>query len=568
MQPAIFFTFFCLMVVVWGTDITSQGEEAKQPLIGTKYGKLQGKQLRVKGTDTAVNAFFGIPFAKPPIGALRFSPPEPPQPWNDVREATAYPPMCIQDLKFIDKHRELTQSEFPDLTISEDCLYLNIYTPAEVRKDDKLPVMVWIHGGGLVYGGASTFDGSALSAYENVIVVIIQYRLGTLGFFSTGDEHALGNWGFLDQVAALQWIQKNIEDFGGDPDSVTIFGESAGGASVSLLVLSPLSKGLFHKAISESGVSLFPGMFSTDEEMVVAVNKIANLTGCGLTDSAEIVNCMREKTEEEILHPFLNMGFELLPGVIDGVFLLKDPKEILAELGAHPVPYLIGVNNHETGWSMPIALNISETTLMEGFDREAVNIVTQMFGPLLSSISGFMPLLYEEYLSDIEDPYILRDTYFEMLSDYFFVFPAIQTANYHRDTGLPVYFYEFQHRASHFRDLRLDFVKADHQDEIAFIFGGPFLDHDINVLGTATDDEKDLCKTMMKYWANFARTGNPNGDGLAEWPVYDANEQYLMISLQQKIGKQLHHHRMAFWSKTVPEKINVISSQKKEHVEL
>ncbi|XP_078524430.1 fatty acyl-CoA hydrolase precursor, medium chain-like [Lissotriton helveticus] len=547
------FALLCLSINAWWEAIAAKGEKDKHPLVTTKYGQLQGTQLGVKGTDKAINAFLGVPFAKPPLGALRFSPPERPEPWNNVREATAYPPMCIQGLKYLDNAREMTQSEFPAFTISEDCLYLNIYTPADVRKDDKLPVMVWIHGGGLVHGGASTFDGSALSAYENVVVVIIQYRLGTLGFFSTGNEHAHGNWGFLDQVAALQWVQENIEPFGGDPKSVTIFGESAGGFSVSAMILSPLTKGLFHKAISQSGVSLLPNIFCGDQEKVFAVNKmIANVTGCDFTDSASIVTCMRKKTAAEILHPFLNMGLVILPVVIDGAFLLKDPKEILAELGSHPVPYLIGINNHEMGWSIPLSLNISKTTLKEGFDREAVNSVTEIFKPLLGLISEFMPLAYEEYLSDIEDPFILRDTYIEMISD----------------TGLPVYFYEFQHRASHFRDLRPDFVKVDHEDEIRFIFGGPFLDHDVIVLGTATDDEKDLCKTMMKYWANFARTGNPNGDGLAEWPIYNAEEQYLEISLQQKIGKQLHHHGMTFWSKTLPEKMNAFSAQNKEHAEL
>ncbi|NXQ78651.1 SASB hydrolase, partial [Quiscalus mexicanus] len=139
------------------------------------------------------------------------------------------------------------------LQVSEDCLYLNVYTPVSTGENKKLPVLVWIHGGGLVFGAASSYDGSVLAAFDNVVVVAIQYRLGIAGYFSTGDEHARGNWGYLDQVAALRWIQENIMHFGGDPGSVTIFGESAGGISVSALVLSPLAKGLFHKAISESG---------------------------------------------------------------------------------------------------------------------------------------------------------------------------------------------------------------------------------------------------------------------------------------------------------------------------
>ncbi|KAJ1082458.1 hypothetical protein NDU88_002626 [Pleurodeles waltl] len=558
-------TFSLICLVTAGIAVASKGQDARGTLVTTKYGQVQGTQLRVKGSNRVINTFFGIPFAKPPLGELRFSPPEHPEPWSDVRDATAYPPLCIQDLKQIDKFKEIFQTDMPDFTISEDCLHLNIYTPAEAKNDDKLPVMVFIHGGGLVLGGASMLEGSAISAHENVVVVLIQYRLGTLGFFSTGDQHALGNWGFLDQVAALQWIQENIEPFGGNPGSVTIFGESAGGISVAALVLSPLSKGLFHKAISESGVSIIPGFFCADREMAAAINKaIANSTGCDFTDSAAVVNCMRKKTEEEILQPFLT-GFQVIPAVTDGVFFPKNPEEILAAQESNPVPFIIGINNHEFGWIIPQTMNISKSALEEGFNRENVKSFLQMFAPLLGSMPDFMHLVIDEYLGDTEDPLIIRDAFLEMIGDMIFVSPAVKTAKYHRDAGNPVYFYEFQHGPSQYRDSRPDFVKADHGDEIGFVFGGPFLDQSIVSMGNATEEEKDLCKTVMKYWANFARNGNPNGDGLAEWPVYAADEQYLQISLQQKPGKQLKHHRMNFWSKTLPEKIKTL---KKEHEEL
>ncbi|NXY72696.1 SASB hydrolase, partial [Glareola pratincola] len=224
------------------------------PEVTIALGRLKGRQTNVKETDRLVNVFLGIPFAKAPLGSLRFSPPEPPEPWNDLRDATSYPPLCPQDLSMLKIAEKNFKEKHLQFQTSEDCLYLNVYSPAGSKKKDKLPVMVWIHGGNFIFGGASRYDGSALSAYENVVVVIIQYRLGLLGFFNTGDEHARGNWAFLDQVAALRWIQENIEHFGGDPGSVTLFGVSAGSCSVFAHVLSPLSKGLFHKAISESGI--------------------------------------------------------------------------------------------------------------------------------------------------------------------------------------------------------------------------------------------------------------------------------------------------------------------------
>ncbi|MBV97828.1 Liver carboxylesterase, partial [Eschrichtius robustus] len=191
-------------------------------------------------------------------------------------------------------------------------------------------VMVWIHGGGLMLGGASTYDGLALSAHENVVVVTIQYRLGIWGFFSTGDEHSRGNWGHLDQLAALHWVQENIANFGGDPGSVTIFGESAGGESVSILVLSPLAKNLFHRAISESGVALTSILVQTD--MKAAAKKFFTLD----------------------LHGDPRESFPFLPTVLDGVLLPKTPEEILAEKNFYPVPYIVGINKQECGWILPM----------------------------------------------------------------------------------------------------------------------------------------------------------------------------------------------------------------------
>ncbi|NXJ73188.1 SASB hydrolase, partial [Trogon melanurus] len=229
-----------------------------QPEVVTKYGRVRGYQFKVDAAERSVNVFLGLPFAKPPVGPLRFSEPQPPEPWKGVRDATSYPPICLQEkllgqftMDFFSMRKENIL-----LQMSEDCLYLNVYTPISTEKQEKLPVFVWIHGGGLTFGDASSYDGSALAALDNVVVVAIQYRLGIIGYFSTGDKYARGNWGYLDQVAALQWIQENIIHFGGDPGSVTIAGESAGGVSVSALILSPLAKGLFHKAISESGTAI------------------------------------------------------------------------------------------------------------------------------------------------------------------------------------------------------------------------------------------------------------------------------------------------------------------------
>ncbi|CAM4543355.1 fatty acyl-CoA hydrolase precursor, medium chain-like isoform X1 [Lepidochelys kempii] len=554
-----------LICAAWVLAILVEGQQTEQPEVATKYGPLKGKQVTVKGTDRLTNVFLGIPFAKPPVGALRFSPPQPAEPWISVRDATSFPPVCLQDQAILEKFEEMFPPKQLNFTISEDCLYLNIYTPAHSNEKAKLPVMVWIHGGGLSMGGASMFDGSGLSASENLVVVTIQYRLGITGFFSTGDEHAHGNWGFLDQVAALQWIQENIKHFGGDPGSVTIFGESAGGISVSGLVLSPLAKGLFHKAISESGVALFSAVFSSHPEVTAKI--VANITGCDTSSSAAMVHCLRKKPEEEmILNVQQQQQVGIIPAVIDGVFIQKNPEELMAGKDFSAVPYIIGINNHEFGWLLPFLLDIPG--LKEGMQKETILSTLQMLHPFLPVPAEFVSLITDEYLGDTDDPVALRDRFLDLLGDAMFLVPAIKTSNYHRDSGSPLYFYEFQHRPSS-ASFKPDFVKADHGDEVSFVFGGAFLTDETSLpaFRDATEEEKHLSRTIMKYWANFARNGNPNGEGLVEWPVYDMNEKYLELNLKQKEAKKLKGNRVEFWTKTLPEKIKKMK-EKKEHLEL
>ncbi|XP_067396183.1 fatty acyl-CoA hydrolase precursor, medium chain-like isoform X2 [Emydura macquarii macquarii] len=558
----------CLSLAAWFTILTANGQNAARPKVITKYGKLQGQQIRVDGAERHVDVFLGIPFAKPPVGPLRFSPPVPVEPWKGLRDATSYPPMCLQDPVAGQHLSDVFTNRKDKLSFrcSEDCLFLNVYTPAR-SDNDRLPVMVWIHGGGLVLGAASTYDGSALSAFENVVVVAIQYRLGILGYFSSGDEHARGNWGFLDQVAALQWIQENIERFGGDPGSVTIFGESAGGASVSALVLSPLAKGLFHKAISESGVAI-KALFNANPE--AQTNNIASVSGCKSTSSAAMVHCLREKTEEEIMKITLNMEFTtiqlnatssgdseqslFISAVTDGVFLPKSTKELLAEKTINAVPYIIGVNNHEFSWLLPNMLKYPAFT--EGMDKKTVTSLLLSLEIFTHVPAEFTNLLSDEYLSNTEEPTQVRDAFFELMGDAVFVVPAIQTAKYHRDSGNPVYVYDFHHRPS---SNKPDFVKADHGDEIGYVFGKSFL------AGEATEEDSKLSRTIMKYWANFARKGNPNGEGLVTWPEYNLDEQYLIIDVKQKAAKKLKENRVEFWTKTLPKQM---AEGKRDHTEL
>ncbi|XP_066494025.1 fatty acyl-CoA hydrolase precursor, medium chain-like [Tiliqua scincoides] len=536
-----------LILLVCTPDLSAHGHNPASPEVVTKHGRLRGQQIYIGEAERNVSVFLGVPFAKPPIGPLRFSPPEPPEPWSSLRNATSYPPMCLQDRATGQQLSDdfTNRKEKLSWTMSENCLYLNIYTPATSDMKEKLPVMVWIHGGGLAVGAASTYDGSALAAFENVIVITLQYRLNIFGFFSTGDEFARGNWGLLDQVAALRWIQENIADFGGDPKSVTIFGESSGGSSVSLLVLSPLANGLFHKAISESGVAFIePSTFHPAE----TAKKTAALAGCDpAVTTAEMVHCLREKTGEEILNVTLKLSIIMMPPVVDGVFLPKSGLELYTAKEINEVPYMIGVNNHEFGRLLPILLKFPDLT--EGLDKEMVISVIKAMKHMTGVPPEHVHILEEEYLVGTEDPSQLRDQLADLLGDCMFVVPSIKIAKLHRDAGYPVYFYEFQHQPSAYAGVRPDYVRSDHGDEIGFVFGKPFL------AGDATEEEQHLSRKVMSYWANFARTGDPNSEGLVTWPAYDQNEQYLEIDLKQKAAQRLKEKRVIFWTKVLPQKL-------------
>ncbi|XP_059401886.1 fatty acyl-CoA hydrolase precursor, medium chain isoform X2 [Carassius carassius] len=537
-------------------------KEKDGPVLQTKLGALKGEYVKAKGKDTVVHSYLGVPFAKPPVGPLRFSPPQPAEKWDGVKDASKQPFMCLQEKQLIvDLAANLSMNvEVPDS--SEDCLYLNVYTPSKPGANDRFPVMVWIHGGGFSSCSASLFDGHVLAAYQDVVVVLIQYRLGLLGFFSTGDEHAPGNYGLLDQAAALQWVQENIHSFGGDPESVTIFGESAGGVSVSLLVLSPLSANLFHHAIAESGTAAMDAILNPNP--LALAQAVGNASGCDISSPKEIVDCMMQLTEEDILkiakeHPMLPFGVTM-----DGLFIPKPVAELLQSHEFNKVPLITGITDDEWGYIMPNFFSPPGWT--DGMDMEQMLPFLTMFNPALQD-QLVAELVLNEYLGTSPDRIKIRDGFREIMGDFMFNVPARKLANYHRDAGAPVYVYEFQHPPSILRKKRPSFVGSDHTDEIAFVFGSCFADGRIKLKEDLLEEENELCRTVMAYWGNFARTGSPNGPGLTEWPEFGAEAEYLSIGLEQKPGKDLKGKHYAFMTETLPNFIRQ-SREKRERSEL
>ncbi|XP_054865150.1 liver carboxylesterase 1-like [Amphiprion ocellaris] len=539
----------CFLISVLFAGVAA---ELQAPEVHTKLGSLRGEYVSVKGKETGVHAYLGVPFAKPPIGpSLRLAPPQPVEGWKGVRDATKQPPMCIQSNQITVDMLEVFGVALPYIPdISEDCLYLNIYTPANRAKDAKLPVMVWIHGGGLSTGSASMYDGSALAAYQDVVVVLIQYRLGLLGFLSTGDEHISGNFGMLDQVEALRWVQQHIHNFGGDPDSVTIFGESAGGMSVSLLLLSPLSDDLFHRAIAESGTAAMDFLVSSNP--LAAMQMAANASGCSIESTEKFADCMRNLDINAIVAIGENKIFTFHANV-DGHFLTKPVDELLRKHELLTVPFITGVNDDEGGFIL--ANFFAPPNWTEGIDREQVLNVMSIFCPDPRDAIK-RDLMVDEYIGTGEDRVKNRDGLTELIGDILFNIPVIKVANGHRDAGAAVYLYEYQHPPLFLQKKRPSFVGSDHADEMFIVLGFCFTTTHVKLIESCTEEEEELSRTMMSYWGNFARTGSPNGDGLVHWPKYGAEEEYLAIGLkEQVVGRALKKDRFVFMTQTLPEKI-------------
>ncbi|XP_078114181.1 carboxylesterase 3 isoform X1 [Sander vitreus] len=523
-------------------------------VVSLKNGRIRGEYVTVKGTERRVKQHLGIPFARPPVGPLRLAAPQDAEPWEGERDGTHQPPMCIQDPEIVVSVSRTMSMQYSPPELSEDCLYLNVYSPAEATKGDKLPVMVWIHGGGLTMGAASQYDGAPLAAYENIVMVVIQYRLGILGFLSTGDEHAQGNWGFLDQLTALKWVQGNIEAFGGDPQTVTVAGDSAGGISASILTLSPQAKGLFHRAIFQSGVATL-GTYTTNHPLDHA-KIVANLTGCDRSSTEELVHCMRGKSKDELVDAAKKMKI-YLGAVVDGVFLTDTAEELLKRKEVLKVPVMMGVTNHEFGWILP--QSFAPPGWEHGMNRLSVLAVVNMFNP--TGASSANSLIIDEYLKDSKTPEEIRDAFTEVIGDLLMTLPVTSVAGYHSDAGVPVYMYEFVYRAEIHKHTRPSFVKADHADDVGFMFGACFWNGHIKIIGNITKEDERLCRTMMAYWSNFARTGSPNGPGLVIWPQYDKQKQeYMELGLTQTVRQKLKKDRVHFVTVILPLKLEQLAA--------
>jgi para-nitrobenzyl esterase len=474
------------------------------PVVRVESGELQGV------VDDGVASFKGIPFAAPPVGDLRWRPPQPAAKWTGVRQAADFGANCMQGRFGPPPAPGAPPAPVP----SEDCLFLNVWRPASATPAAKLPVMVWIHGGGFMGGsGASPFTSGVPFAKQGVLLVSFNYRLGRFGFFAfpalsrERPDETKGNYAYMDQIAALQWVKRNIAAFGGDPDNVTIFGFSAGGVSVHSLLASPMARGLFHKAIAESGGSRDSVLTArpmredgVDPNYPVSAETIgidfARSMGIEGTDEAALAS-LRALSAEQVLRGAPAPAGANAPSiettpVLDGKLVTETAETAYKARRQPRVPLLLGSNSADTAGN-----RVKATTKEQLFAR---------YGQWSAQAKAAY---------DPDGSTDLAALVAKANDDFGQAEPARFAANAFAANGSPVYLYRFSYVQTAMREqLR---AGAPHGGEIGYVFGT------LTARPGTTLSPEDLAvaRLAQSYWVNFARTGDPNGAGLPTWPRHD-----------------------------------------------
>nr|WGO51729.1 putative antennal esterase CXE33 [Ectropis grisescens] len=524
----------------------------RQPSVKTPLGEITGYYMKTRG-GRDVAAFTGIPYAVPPLGDLRFRAPVPIEPWVETLDGTKQPPQCVQRNPYIRQEGIVGQ---------EDCLYLNIYAPVlenEVSEVKPLPVMLFIHGGGWMCGDSTTgMYGPQYLLDKDVILVTTNYRLGPLGFLSTMDEHCPGNNGLKDQQEALRFIQKVIENFGGDKNSVTIFGESAGGASAHFHMLSKTSAGLFHKAISESGTAVVPWAEASPGEALKNAFRLAKFLDCPQSPSEKMIACLRTKDSYDIIDTefqFYAWDYEPMTpfkAVVEddrpGAFLTRSPRDTPS---VPAVPWINGVNKDE-GCLKSVWITANESRYQEftaGFDAIAPVTFYYENSPYADVITRS---IREQYFKKNDLGSMTRQI-LELYSDSYFTYPALEaTELLFKYTNNPVYLYELTYKATNsfsqiFGDPEGDYGVC-HADELMHLFPIYFLSKPFS------KEDIKFSETIITLWTNFATTGDPNKPVKVPFTWEPASGSETMEYLDISEAPAMKHHLVAqsrFWE-TLP----------------
>ncbi|HTB97980.1 MAG TPA: carboxylesterase family protein [Terracidiphilus sp.] len=503
--------------LAFGFSMTAYGDALE---VKTAQGKAHGKTIN----DGKVKAWLGLPYAAPPVADMRWKAPAPPADWKGTRDATSFGAHCAQGRVFDDMI-------FQDAGPSEDCLFLNIYAPADATAKSKLPVMFWIHGGGYSGGGSSEprHNGDFLPLH-GVVLVTINYRLGVFGFLVAKEladdaNGSAGNYGLLDMIAALHWVHDNVSNFGGDPGNVTIFGESAGSFAVSTLMASPAAQGLFAKAIGESGAA-FPSALSLGGATVADRSKEdgAWMESIG----AKTIKDLRAMSTDQILDGAKKKGTTGFSPDIDGRVLVEPvPDTYVAGKQAH-VPLLAGWNADEGSFLAAHGMTSAQWNGMaQGLFKERAADFLKLYGGETDEQAMRAAIDYG--------------------SDAFIAFGTWKWLEAQRKTGnSPVWRYHFELAATPSKYHPGTY--AFHSDDIEYVFGTLDTRPGWNV----RPEDRKLSDQMMGYWTNFAKTGDPNGEGLPTWPKYGSDDALIHLNAPITSGPDPRRDRYEFLLQGIP----------------
>ncbi|XP_015603325.1 acetylcholinesterase [Cephus cinctus] len=540
-------------------------------VVETTSGLVRGFSRTV--LDREVHVFYGIPFAKPPVGPLRFRKPLPIDPWHGVLNATTLPNSCFQERYEYFPGFEGEEMWNPNTNVSEDCLYLNVWVPQKTRlrhkgtepfgmDKSKVPILVWIYGGGYMSGTATldVYDADIMVATSNVIVASMQYRVGAFGFLYlnkhfANSEEAPGNMGLWDQALALRWLRDNAAAFGGDPDLITIFGESAGGGSVSLHLISPVTRGLVRRGILQSGTLNAPWSFMTGEKANEVARVLVDDCGCNSTmlleNPGRVMACMRSVDAKTISVQQWNsytgiLGFPCAP-TIDGVFLPKHPLDLIKEGDFQETEILIGNNKNEgTYFILYDFIDYFEKDHASVLERDKfLNIVNTIFKNMSQLERDAITFQYTDW-ERLNDGSQYQKMVADVVGDYFFICPSIHFAQLFAERGMKVYYYFFTQRTS--TNLWGEWMGVMHGDEIEYVFG-----HPLNRSLQYTEKEQKLSLRMIMAYKSFALFGDLRDDEI-EWPTYSRNHpQYVIFDTEEKgLGNGPRTTACAFWNEFLP----------------
>ncbi|XP_070789559.1 cholinesterase-like [Pituophis catenifer annectens] len=536
-MPCLLCPSLLCFLLLFHFPLVSSSASNGDTVVITSSGPIKGKHI-LAGI-ASVTAYLGIPYAEPPLGKLRFQKPFPHPPWKQTLEATSFGNSCPQFIL-----RDVPEADIwsPKTPLSEDCLSLNIWVP-HPQPSSPVPVLVWIHGGGYLFGTSSVdvFNGAPLAATENVIVVTINYRLGALGFLYLPPA-APGNLGLWDQQLALKWVKENAAAFGGDPSRVTIFGHSAGGSSVNLQLLAPKSQDFFAQAVIQSGTANAFWAWRSPEEAKQKSLEFVHLLGCSEDNTISIVHCLQSKNVSELIRHEIALlfkgGFVLnIPfrPTTDGEFLLGDPEKLMEEGQFQAKPVLIGETSDEAASFFPYV-----------FPNTTHNLINQE--QLLKGIRMLVPNATEDFIRTIalkysegnHGPAQYRSALSHFYTDRIFACPMREAAGNIRKGGSPVYAYLFTHRPSW--SVWPEWTGAPHGADVPCVFGT--LESTLPFNQTYTEAEARLSHKMMHYWAEFARTGNPTGLAASKdkWPLYNPAEQNFFLLNTEPFQERVIEH--------------------------